>query len=259
MSTKRKGVGKVVAKSATSVLNLGVFGAAAAGAVALASWPIAALGGVAYAALVASDVANPEFRRRALRRSSTYALPKPKDLTDLALREVVVELAAARADISGALRETPARVQRNLATTIDSIEELEGHAAMLVLRARDLGLYLERVDVAQARLEADKLRRRAAQSSDADASREYELAAAAAAERATALADIAAGRERILANLARIIATLRAVPPKIVRMRTLDDRATDSLTGDFDRELSRLNTDLRAFEQTLEALVEVSP
>jgi hypothetical protein len=41
-------------------------------------------------------------------------------------------------------------------------------------------------------------------------------------------------------------------------MRTLDDRASDSLTGDFDRELSRMNTDLRAFEQTLESLVEVS-
>lgn len=258
MSTKRKGVGKVVAKSATSVLNLGVFGAAAAGAVALASWPIAALGGVAYAALVASDVANPEFRRRALRRNATHPLPKPKELSDLALREVVVELQSAKDDIAGALRETPARVQRNLATTIDSIEELEGHAAVLVLRARDLGLYLEGVDVAQAAQESEKHRRRAAQSRDAGASREYELAAAAAAERASALADIVAGRERILANLTRIIATLRGVPPKIVRMRALDDRATDSLTGDFDRELSRLNTDLRAFEQTLEALVEVS-
>lgn len=259
MSTKRKGVGRVVAKSATSVLNLGVFGAAAAGAVALASWPIAALGGVAYAALVASDIANPAFRRKALRRSSTFALPRPKELSDLALREVVVDLQTARADITAALRETPARVQRNLATTIDSIEELEGHAAMLVARARDLGHYLEGVDMAQAKQESERLRRRAAQSSDADASREYELAAAAAAERVAALTDITAGRERILANLTRIIATLRGVPPKIVRMRTLDDRATDSLTSDFDRELSRLNTDLRAFEQTLEALVEVSP
>jgi hypothetical protein len=83
------------------------------------------------------------------------------------------------------------------------------------------------------------------------------LAATVAGERVTALADIETGRQRILANVTRILATLRSVPPKIVRMRALDDRASDSLTGDFDRELSRMNTDLRAFEQTLESLVEV--
>jgi hypothetical protein len=259
MTKKRTGVGRVVAKSATSAINLGVVGAAAVGAVALASWPIAALGGVAYAALVATDVANPDFRRKTLRRSATTPMPKAKELTDPGLRELVEDLAAARADIATALRETPARVQKNLATTLDAIEELAGHAAVLVTRARDLGQYLERVDVVAAEKEASTLRRRASTSNDAGASREYELAAGAANERVAALRDIAAGRERILANLARILATMRSVPPKIVRVRTLDDRATDSLTGDFDRELSRMNTDLRAFEQTLETLAEGSP
>lgn len=258
MAGKRKGVGKVVAKSATSALNLGVFGAAAVGAVALASWPIAALGGVAYAALVASDVASPDFRRRALRRGSDVPLPRPKDLTDPALRDLLTHIISAREDIATTLGETPERVRRNLTTTLDSLEELQTHAAMLIARARDLGLYLERVDLGQAKKEAANLQQRAALSQDPDASREYALAATAAGERATALADIETGRERILANLTRIVATLRSVPPKIVRVRTLDDRATDSLAGDFDRELSRMNTDLRAFEQTLESLVEVS-
>ncbi|NJM91039.1 MAG: hypothetical protein HC863_01865 [Myxococcales bacterium] len=74
-----------------------------------------------------------------------------------------------------------------------------------------------------------------------------------------ALVDIGNARERIHANLARIHATLCGVPPKIVRMRALDDRATDAFTGDFDQELVRMNSDLRAFEQTLESLVEPSP
>jgi hypothetical protein len=258
MAPKRIGVGKVVAKSATSPLNLSVVGAAAVGAVALMSWPIAALGGVAYAALVASDIASPEFRKRVLKRNAEVALPRPKDLQDPALREVVEQLVAARADIDTTLGETPQRVRKNLATTIDSLDELHGHAAVLVTRARDLGAYLERVDVAGAKKEASELGRRATTSSDRDASREYELAAVAAGERVTALADIATGRERIFANLARILATLRSVPPKIVRMRALDDRASDAITGDFDRELGRMNTDLRAFEQTLESLAEVS-
>ncbi len=258
MAGKRTGVGKVVSKSATSPINLSVIGAAAVGAVALMSWPIAALGGVAYAALVASDIASPEFRKKVLRRGGQTALPRPKDLEDAELRAVVEKLGAARADIDTTLGETPPRVRKNLTTTIDALDELQGHAAVLVVRARDLGAYLERVDVAQARQDAKELDHRAHASRDPGSSREYELAAVAAGERVKALVDIQQGRERIFANLARILATLRSVPPKIVRMRALDDRASDAITGDFDSELGRMNTDLRAFEQTLESLVEVS-
>lgn len=108
MANKRTGVGKVMGKSATSPINLSVAGAAVVGAVALMSWPIAALGGAAYAALVVSDISNPEFRRRALRRDR-LALPRPKDLEDPELRERVIQLAAARQDIEKTLAETPDR------------------------------------------------------------------------------------------------------------------------------------------------------
>jgi hypothetical protein len=259
MSNKRKGVGKVVGRSATSALNLSVVGAATLGALALASWPIAALGGVAYAALVVTDVANPEFRRRVLRRGGQMTLPKPKDLEDAELRAIVTQIVAAREDIAATLEETPERVRRNLTSTVNSLEELQSHAAALVGRARDLGTYLDGVDLAQARQEAVELGKRAAASQDPGASRDYQLAATAAGERVSALVDIEVGRQRIFANLARIVATLRSVPPKIVRMRALDDQASDALTGDVDGELHRMNTDLRAFEQTLESLVEVSP
>lgn len=259
MTAKRTGVGKVVTRSATSPLNLSVVGAAAVGAVALMSWPIAALGGVAYAALVASDVANPEFRRKALKRGGGVSLPRLKDIEDVDLRELVRQIVAAGQDLTDTLAETPQRVRKNLSTTIDSLEELQGHAAVLVERAKDLGAYLDRVDRAQAKQEAGELQKRAATASDPGESREYQLAATAAGERVAALADIAKGKALIFANLTRIVATLRGVPPKIVRMRALDDRASDQITGDFDRELGRMNTDLRAFEQTLESLVEGSP
>ncbi|MEZ4362871.1 MAG: hypothetical protein R3B48_21955 [Kofleriaceae bacterium] len=261
MAGKRRGVGKVVSRSATSAINLSVAGAAAVGALALMSWPIAALGGAAYAALVVSDLSNPDFRRRALRASGQVGMPKVKDLQDPQLVEVVEQLGAARGDIDATLADTPARVRRNLTTTIHALDELYGHAAVLVCRARDLGTYLERTDAEDARREAKSLRARAAAAEakdDAASSREYQLAAAAAVERLTALDDLAKSKDRIFANLARIRATLRSVPPKIVRMRALDDQASDALTGDFDQELGRMNTDLRAFEQTLESLVEVS-
>jgi hypothetical protein len=42
-----------------------------------------------------------------------------------------------------------------------------------------------------------------------------------------------------------------------MRLRTLDDQASDALGGDVGAELDRMNVDLRAFEETLESLVEV--
>jgi hypothetical protein len=77
-----KQLGKVLGKAATSVVNLGVAGASAAGALALHSWPILALGGAAYAALVAWDMVTPEFWRKALGSKTPTKLPQPEGLQD---------------------------------------------------------------------------------------------------------------------------------------------------------------------------------
>jgi len=69
--------------------------------------------------------------------------------------------------------------------------------------------------------------------------------------------ELAAARERTLAHLARIASTMKSVPAKLVKLRTLDEQASDALTGDVGAELDRMNTDLRAFEDTLAAIAEV--
>ena len=51
---------------------------------------------------------------------------------------------------------------------------------------------------------------------------------------------------------------IKAMPTKLVRLRALDDQASDALTGDVGAELERMNVDLRAFEDTLESIVEVT-
>jgi hypothetical protein len=50
---------------------------------------------------------------------------------------------------------------------------------------------------------------------------------------------------------------MKSVPAKLVKLRTLDEQASDALTGDVGAELDRMNTDLRAFEDTLAAIAEV--
>jgi hypothetical protein len=254
----RKGVGKIVGRAAAGPLNLGVLGGAVIGAVALASWPIAAIGGAAYAALVASDVSSPEFRRRVLSGKRTArALPKPEAVTDPAVRAAVASIAAARAEIDKVVRGTPERVRRVIGGALASIDELEGHGARLAVRADELSRYLATVDPAEVEPEAGELKARSRAATDPGASHGYQEAAAAAGERLKAVRDIAAARERSLAHLARIGATLKGVPAKLVRLRALDDQASDALTGDVGAELARMNVDLRAFEETLESIVEV--
>jgi hypothetical protein len=255
----RKGVGKVLGRAVSGPLNLTVLGGAVVGAVALASWPIAALGGAAYLALVAADVSNAEFRRRVLFGRKPARLPAPGAVRDAEVRAVVERIAAARAEIDRALEASPERVRRNVGATVGAIRELEGHVAQLAVRADELSRYLATADLRAAERDAEALAARAARTDDATARASYEAAATTGRERVAALTDIARARERTLAHLAQVEAAIKAMPSKLVRLRALDDQATDALTGDVGAELERMNTDLRAFEDTLEAIAEVTP
>jgi len=258
--SKRKGVGKVFGRAAAGPLNLSILGGAVLGAVALASWPIAALGGAAYAALVASDISSLEFRKRVLfGRHRPAGLPDPRSLTDPLVRAAVERIVIARGELDQVVKSIPARVQRNVTAALAAIDELEAHGAALALRADELSRYLASVDLTAAHDDAAGLASRASQTRDAAARASYEAAAGAAGERVAALRDIVTARERTLAHLARIESAIKAVPTKLVRLRALDDQASDALTGDVGAELERMNIDLRAFEQTLESIVEVKP
>jgi len=264
---RQAGAGKLLGHAAAGPLNLAVLGGAVIAAVVLASWPIAALGGAAYTALVASDVSSAEFRRRVRRGQATglrqltqigpARLPAPETLTDPEVRAAAQRIATARGSLDQVVKTLPARIGRNVTATLAAIDELEGHGAALALRADELSRYLAGTDAVAALREAESLAARATNTPDPRARASYEAAAHAAHERVTALADIATARDRAFAHLTRIESAIKAVPSKLVRLRALDDQASDALTGDVGAELERMNIDLRAFEQTLESLVEV--
>jgi hypothetical protein len=211
--SNRKGVGKVMGRAATGPLNLGVLGGAIVGAIALASWPIVALGGVAYAALVASDVSNADFRRRVLfGKAPPPKLPKPAELTNPDVRAAVESVLASRAEIDGVVKATPERVQRNIRSAIASLDELETHAAALAVRAEELSKYLASVDTEAVKSDAAGMAKRARAATDPGVRKNYELAASAADERTQAIADIVTAQQRVLAHLARIATTFKAIP-----------------------------------------------
>lgn len=259
MASEEKRVIKLVAKATTGMTNLVVAGSAAVGALALQSWPILAAGGVAYAALVAWDLASTEFRKKALARppGSAPDLGDASDYKDEAARMAVAAIHAAKREITRVLAETPDDVKANLAIALTSVDELEQRAASMAQRAEDIARYLLTTNPQGVAYDVQVLAQRVAATRDPEAKAQYESARVAREEHLHTLTDLITAKERIGASLLSIAATLDGLPAKIVRMRALDAQAMDQLTGDVKEELDRMNGEIRTFEETLKSIGEV--
>jgi hypothetical protein len=251
----------VAVRSFVSPLNLSVAGAAAASAVALQSWPLMALGGAAYAALVAWDLVSPDFWRKSLQESpsGTRAVTgkslDPKKIRDSGLRQTATRVLAARAELDRLVSEASGDVAIQLAGVSVAIDELEDRAASLISVGDQLIAYLGRSDLDGVRREIEALRARAEWTSDAEAKDQYTRTVKAREEQLTALTDIAGAVERVYANLSRIVATVEGLSTKVVRMGAMDAQAMDNLSGDMNAEVERMNLEITTFEETLKHLV----
>lgn len=250
---------KVLARAASTWTSLGVVGTAVVAAAALGSWPLLAIGGAAYAALVAWDVASPDFWKKALGGAGpeSATLPDPARVKDPSLRAAVESIFAARAELARVLAETPDDVKANLALAIGQLAELERHAALLVARGEDLGAYLATCDAPRIQKEIAELDGRVRAARDPEARAQYQTARAARTEQLQAVEDIENANDRIRAQLSTVVATLEGLAPKIVRMRALDAQAMDELSGSVNDELVRMNGEIKVFEETLSSLAEV--
>ena len=154
------------------------------------------------------------------------------------------------------IAETPDEVKGHLGGVMSSMTEMEAGAARLVTRAEELGRYLATTDAEPVRREIHSLAEKARGSRDPQTRASYESAKGMREEQLRALDDIAAARERVVASLARMTATIEGLPPKIVRMKALDAQAMDALSGSMSDELARINGDMLVFEETLQSLGE---
>jgi len=252
----------VLARASTSTWSLVAAGAGAVAAAVTGSWAILAVGGAAYAALVGLEAASPTaWKRAAGQKQLVGGRPRTElraegELIDPATREAVVALRAAHRDLERVLAETPAEVSAHLGEALASMAELEQRAAGLVERADDLARFLAGADIDAVRQELVRIEHRIAAAADPQARMQLESAREARREHLRALEDIAGARERVDANLNRMVATLSGLPAKLMRMRALDDQAMDDLGGDLGEELDHLNADIRAFEETLRTVTE---
>jgi hypothetical protein len=246
---------KLLGKAATDSINM-VVGGAGVIAVAAQYWAIGALGITAYAALVVWDVIDPEKRKKLLEKPK-LSLPEASALTDPAAKAVVKGINKARFDLGQVMKETPDAVKDHLGTILSASAELEERAIGLLHRAEDLTKYLSTTSPDSIRQEVQSLAQKAKDARDATAKAEYTRAKTTREEQLNAVSDIEGAKDRVMAQLSRIQATLEGLPPKIVRMRVLDSQAMDALTGEVSSQLDQMNSEVQSFEETLVSLAQM--
>jgi hypothetical protein len=255
----RPRMGKVVLRSSTSPLNLGIGAAAATLAIGLGSLPLAALGALAYGALVAYDTFNPTFWKKvyAPAEPKRLRLPEPKTVDDPGTRSALVQIIATKAELERVLENTPAEVQAALATTLSSLDEISNQAARLIQRAEDIARHLGTVNESALLADAAQLEKRAAATKDPTAKQGFIEAKAARDDELRTIGELRAAKDRIDANLMHLVAVLGGLPTKVVHMRALDSAAADKLSGDVNAELEAIASELQTSEEVMKSLGEV--
>jgi hypothetical protein len=256
--------GRVVARALASPLNLAVAGAGAAAATAFSAWPIAALGGVAYAALVAWDLASPDFWRKVAGAPPALSTPgavasraalDPARVRDPGLRDGASAVRRALDELSRVAAQASGDVAVHVAGLGVQVEELGDRAARLVATGEGIAHHLGRDDPNALRREIERLEGRARKASDGPSAEGWRQAAAGRREQLKTLEELGAALERIQASLFRIAAALDGISAKVVRMGAMDAQAMGDLSGDINGEIERLNGEVNTFEEALRDLV----
>jgi hypothetical protein len=146
-------------------------------------------------------------------------------------------------------------VSLQVRASLGGLEELDARAARLVELAEGLAQHLASVDETALREEARQLVAKSASATDAESRALYKEAGEARNQQIAGLEDVRRARERLLANLARIVSNLEGVPTRVVRMRVLDAETASGSSDEIGWEIGRINGELAALEQTLEVLV----
>lgn len=239
-----------VARALVNPVGLGVAAGAATVAIALTNPLIGAVGGGVYLFTVAIDAIR--RRRKKQRKLPTIPLMKdPDDIKDPTTRANVHKILANKATLQKVLDETPEEVKLHMSKTLDSLDELERYAVRCVERAEDLVAHLSKVNLPLLVAEVKQLATRAAKARDPAARQSFEEAKNARMDEIRSLKEIKAQKERIDANLMRVVAVLGSLPTKVVHMRALDAQALDQLSGDISHDLHAIGEELKTSEQVI--------
>jgi hypothetical protein len=239
-----------VARALVNPVGVGVAAGAATVAIALTNPIIGIVGGGVYLATVAIDAIRRSRKKK--RRLPTIPLMKdPDDIKDPTTRANVHKILSNKATLQKVLDETPEEVKLHMSQTLASLDELERYAVRCVERAEDLVAHLSKVNLPALVAEVKQLATRAASSKDPTARQSFEEAKGARMDEIRSLKELKAQKERIDANLMRVVAVLGSLPTKVVHMRALDAQAMDQLSGDISDDLAAIGKELETSERVI--------
>jgi hypothetical protein len=223
-------------------------------------WWLFPLSFVPYALMVILSLRDPSFVARAVRREPATESGEP-----IAWKTVARELGAgswvpsleriARAEnnLGGELQLAPEGARAAMASTLGQVRSAASMGIDLARRLRSLEYALQGyggMNPAQSRAEAQEKRSRASESAD-EAVRRALLDAASALEQSAQTAEsLRALRERTLAQLESLAATLESVAVRSVRLRVSGDGGPDDISAS-------LQADVAAMRETLDVLESV--
>jgi hypothetical protein len=240
-----------VARALVNPVGLGVAAGAATVAIALTNPLIGAVGGGVYLVTVAIDAIRRRGKKNQRKAVSIPMLKDPDDIRDPQTRSAVQKILANKARLQTVLDETPEDLQVHLTNTLGSLNELEMHAVRLVERAEDITSHLANMNLPALVAEVKQLATRAVAAKDPAARQSFEEAKQARMDEIRSLKELKMTKDRIDANLMRVVAVLGALPTKIVHMRALDAQALDQLSGDITHDLSAIGEELKTSEQVI--------
>ncbi|HEY5923769.1 MAG TPA: hypothetical protein VIV11_18935 [Kofleriaceae bacterium] len=240
-----------VARALVNPVGLGVAAGAATVAIALTNPIIGVVGGGVYLATVMIDAIRRRSGKKKRKGPSIPMMKDPDDISDPQTRSAVQKILANKATLQRVLDETPQDLHIHISNTLGSLDELEMHAVRLVERAEDITKHMSKVNLPSLVAEVKQLATRAAAAKDPAARQSFEEAKSARMEEIRALKEIKATKERLDANLMRVVAVLGSLPTKLMHMRALDAQALDQMSGDISHDLSAIGEELKVSEQVI--------
>ncbi|HEX5060594.1 MAG TPA: hypothetical protein VFV99_14600 [Kofleriaceae bacterium] len=232
-------------------VGLGVAAGAATVAIALTNPLIGVVGGGVWLATVAIDAIRRSRKKKKRAAVSIPMMKDPDDIVDPTTRAAVQKILANKAELQKILDETPADLQIHISKTLGSLDELEMYAVRLVERAEDITTHLSKMNLPALVAEVKQLATRAAAAKDPVTRQSYEEAKQARMDEIRSLKEIKTTKDRIDANLMRVVAVMGALPTKVVHMRALDAQALDQLSGDISHDLSAIGEELKTSEAVI--------
>src|ERR1043165_2551333 len=241
------------ARALVNPVGLGAIAGAAAVAVTIGNPIFAAAGGALYVASVFVDAIRRRRARAKRRRIMDVigGMPDLDDIRDPETRATVEKMLAARQNLQKVIDDTPPDILMQRQKTKDSLIQLDIYASTLVKRAEDTTAYLRSVNLPALVQEVKMLAMKAAQAKDPEARASFDQAKNARMEQIRALKELKANKERVDADLMRVVAVLGALPTKIVRLRALDAQAMEQLSGDITHDLTAMGEELKTSEQVI--------